>query len=62
MSSDPEYAYRVACAHWKRCKKCRDAGGEMADAKDMCAAGRALAEIWERAEMRAMPTEETNQP
>lgn len=48
-----ESAYRRASAHWSRCFRCRRAGGEQADPRDLCPVGRQLRRLWDAAERRA---------
>lgn len=45
-----EAAYANACRHWKRCPTCTVAGGEEADPRRLCIAGRMLSAVWTKAE------------
>jgi hypothetical protein len=47
---DPDAAFERASRHWRRCKRCRDAGAERADVKDLCVRGRKLMTAWDETE------------
>lgn len=47
---DPEVAFAAAAQHWRRCRRCRDAGAERARLKELCATGRDLMRAWDQAE------------
>lgn len=47
----PEVAYRQATAHWQRCARCRQAGGEVAQRSELCRVGQALLDAWEETEL-----------
>lgn len=47
----PEVAYRQAIAHWQRCPRCWQAGGEVALRDALCPVGQSLLDTWEDAEL-----------
>lgn len=47
----PEVAYRQAIAHWQRCPRCRQAGGEVALRSALCPVGQSLLDTWEDKEI-----------
>ena len=47
---DPEDAFERAALHWRRCKRCREAGAERAALRDLCSKGRELTRIWDETE------------
>jgi hypothetical protein len=47
---DPDAAFERASRHWRRCKRCRDAGAERANLKDLCVKGRKLMTAWDETE------------
>lgn len=47
---DPEMAFERAASHWRRCKRCRNAGAERARLENLCPRGRELTRIWDEIE------------
>ena len=47
---DPEMAFERAASHWRRCKRCRNAGAERARLENLCPKGRELTRIWDETE------------
>jgi hypothetical protein len=47
---DPDASFERASHHWRRCKRCQDAGAERANLKDLCMRGRKLMTAWDETE------------
>jgi len=43
-------AFERAASHWRRCKRCRNAGAERARLENLCPRGRELTRIWDETE------------
>ena len=47
---DPQDAFERVQRHWRWCKRCRNAGAELARLENLCAKGRELTRIWDQTE------------